>query len=220
MSQYCVINLLSPLPTGEPYCSVQFYIVLVTWDFHKYTLKVRHHLLLHFSHLFSYSLKLLTVEKTVKVIGALGGDFGVILLFSCLVIAQARKHIAMRIGANRCHDNECWVSCGSEVSDQTIDSKCWEVCNSVKRVKVINLQRVIPKNLQLLSTFQRTLWRVAGHLFTLTCCVVFSAKYQTTCFSRNRRWRRPKQSKKREKILDSHSSGGSEISRLQIKVVQ
>lgn len=163
MSQYCVINLLSPLPTGEPYCSVQFYIVLVTWDFHKYTLKVRHHLLLHFSHLFSYSLKLLTVETTVKVIGALGGDFGVILLFSCLVIAQARKHIAMRIGANRCHDNECWVSCGSEVSDQTIDSKCWEVCNSVKGVKVINLQRVIPKNLQLLSTFQRTSWRVAGH---------------------------------------------------------
>lgn len=155
MIQYCVIDLLSPLPTGEPYCSVQFYIVLVTWDFHKFTLKVRHHQLLHFSHLFSYSLKLLTVEKMVKVIGALGvgGDFGVILLFSCLVIAQARKHIAMRIGANRCHDNKCWVSCGSEVSDQTIDSKCWEVCNSMKGVEVMNLQRVITKNLQLQFTF-------------------------------------------------------------------
>lgn len=34
-------NTLSSLPSGEPYCSVQFYIVLVTWDLHKYTLKVR-----------------------------------------------------------------------------------------------------------------------------------------------------------------------------------
>lgn len=88
----CIFLILSSLPPGEPYCSVQFYIVPVTWDLHKYTLKVRRDLtspptsLSHFtlSPLSTFAKILTSGEKqTVKVIGALGvcGDFWSYSLF-------------------------------------------------------------------------------------------------------------------------------------------
>lgn len=65
-------DLLSSLPPGEPYCSVQSYIVRVTWDLHKYTLKVRNHpvpLWLSSAHSFSSFSPLFFIPRVIFTAG-------------------------------------------------------------------------------------------------------------------------------------------------------
>lgn len=125
-----VSNLLSFLPAGEPYCSVPFYIVLVTWDLHKYTLKVRHGFhsspsshftVLHLSSLLkSVPVKKKTVKKIMNV--ALGGFWSYSLAFWSLhkhvntLLSELGPTVVMTTSVE-------WAKLSEQGSDRVIDTK-------------------------------------------------------------------------------------------------
>lgn len=109
VSECCLSNVLSLLFPGEPYCSVQFYIVPVTWDLHKYTLKVSHVLQTLMS-IHSHCKR--TSGKSVKRLTALVGMWEL-----CARSLPNHLHVAMRIGPMVAM-TKCRVVVGAEGRDQ------------------------------------------------------------------------------------------------------